>query len=113
MRSEPSPGIELCLEGFAALAGRRGKPERAAQLLRAAAAPRASIDDRTDPADSIQRDHALTAVRAALGEAAFAAAWADGRSMAMEQAIAHADRPRSRTTEVQIFARTVANRPPA
>ena len=42
-----------------------------------------------------ERDTAET--RAALGEAAFAAAWAEGRAMTLEQAVAYAlDEPRPR-----------------
>ena len=42
------------------------------------------------PADRADHDRDVAAVRAALGEAAFAAAWAEGRAMTMEQAIAEA-----------------------
>ena len=42
------------------------------------------------PADRADHDRDVATVRAALGEAAFAAAWAQGRAMTMEQAIAEA-----------------------
>jgi hypothetical protein len=35
-------------------------------------------------------EQSMTDVRASLGDAAFAAAWAEGRAMSMEQAVAYA-----------------------
>jgi hypothetical protein len=39
------------------------------------------------PADRAEHDRSVTAVRAALGQEAFAAAWAAGRAMTLEDAI--------------------------
>ena len=72
-----------CLVGFAGLCAVRGRLERAARLLAAAGALSAYLP-------VLGPDHAreIAEVRAAMGEAAFAAAWADGEAMTLEQAIA-------------------------
>jgi predicted ATPase len=82
--------IAAALEGLAWVASRRGRPERAAQLFGAAA-------KLCDPAwfllASMHRETRKTeldAVRSALGEAAFVAAWAEGQALPLEQAIAEA-----------------------
>jgi tetratricopeptide (TPR) repeat protein len=80
-----SPG--LALDGLAKLAAARGQAERATRLFAAAEAVREAIGlptshEHADP----ERD--LTSLRAALGERAFAAAWAEGRALAWEQAAA-------------------------
>ena len=48
------------------------------------------LNDRIDPADYIEYDRAMTTVRAALGEEAFAVARREGRALSLEQAIAYA-----------------------
>ena len=48
------------------------------------------LNDRIDPADYIEYDRALTAVRTALGEAASVAACGEGRALSLEEAIAYA-----------------------
>jgi tetratricopeptide (TPR) repeat protein len=87
-----SVGIAYCLEAFAALA-RDADPEgtrRAARLWGGAEALRAQIGAPLTPGgrEGLERDK--EAVRAALGEEAFAAAWAEGRALTPEQAIADA-----------------------
>ena len=42
------------------------------------------------PTERAERANILTAVRAALGEEAFAAAWAAGQAMTVEEAMAYA-----------------------
>jgi hypothetical protein len=42
------------------------------------------------PADRTEHDGCVAALRAALGAEAFATAWAEGRAMSPEQAVAHA-----------------------
>ena len=42
------------------------------------------------PADRADHDRDLATVRAALGEAVFAAAWAEGQALTLEQVIAEA-----------------------
>jgi hypothetical protein len=45
---------------------------------------------RLDPIDRIEYDRNLAAVRAELDAATFAAAWAAGRALTMEQAVTYA-----------------------
>ena len=68
-------------------------PERAARLWGAAEALRQSIAARTAPAARATRERLMAAAREQLGEAAFAAAWAEGQEMTMEQALAEARAP--------------------
>jgi len=81
-----------CLSGFAAVLGMIGKPEQAARLFGAVEALLEGIGmrGRKDPSDQKEFDHYVAAVRAHLDEAAFANAWAEGRAMTLEQAIAYA-----------------------
>jgi hypothetical protein len=68
----------------------QGQPERAAQLFGAAAALREAIGESLPPAEQARNDQAGAALRVALGDAVFAAAWEAGRTMPLEQAIAEA-----------------------
>jgi predicted ATPase/class 3 adenylate cyclase len=86
-------GIGCCLDALAGVAEAQGQPERAARLFGAAQALRIGshwtqwswpIGARVD----YERD--MVAVRTQLDEATFASAWAEGRAMSLEQAIAEA-----------------------
>ena len=70
-------------------AGQR-QPERAARLFGAAEGLREVMGAPLPPADRAGRDRSVAAVRSALGEEAFAAAWAEGRAMSLEAAVAFA-----------------------
>jgi predicted ATPase/class 3 adenylate cyclase len=83
-------GIAECLQGLAGVAEADGQPERAARLFGAAAALREAIGAPMAPADRAAYDRHVATVRAALGEAAFAAAWAAGQAMTLDRAIAAA-----------------------
>ena len=83
-------GIAESLEALATLAVAEGRPERAARLRGTAEALREAIHTPLPPNEREQYDRDLAAVREALGEAAFAAAWAEGRRMSMEQVIEYA-----------------------
>jgi non-specific serine/threonine protein kinase len=83
-------GITECLEGLAAVEAGTSRPARAARLLGAAAAQRAAIGAPLPPVERPGHDATVSAVRAALGEATFAAAWAEGQAMPLEQAVAEA-----------------------
>lgn len=84
------PGITYCLRGFADLAAGRGQPERAAKLFGAYACVCEVIAFTLAPNEQPTYDRMIASVRAALGDAAFATAWAEGRTMPLEQAIAYA-----------------------
>src|SRR5262249_19378057 len=71
-------GIAMCLEGLAELQA-EGKEERqAARLFGAAHALRNQIGAGWNPYERLTHEAALAELRASLGEAAFAAAWAEG-----------------------------------
>ncbi len=78
------------LEAFATLAARELQEERSARLWGAAAALRETFGSPLSPAKHEKQEREMTAVRETLGEDAFAAAWAQGRAMTMEQAIEYA-----------------------
>jgi predicted ATPase/transcriptional regulator with XRE-family HTH domain len=75
------------LEGIAVVATRRGLPGHAAVLFGVAAALRAASDAPIPPADLAINDQALHSVRSELDTDVFAAAWASGRNLPLEQAV--------------------------
>jgi len=81
--------IAQSLVGFAALAARQQRPERAVRLYGAAVALCAASDL---PMPGVRADYErdLAAARAQLDAASLAAAWAAGQAMGLEQAIAYA-----------------------
>jgi predicted ATPase/DNA-binding SARP family transcriptional activator len=80
----------LCLIGMARLALARGRPARAARLLGAAEALRAASSAPRWPNERADFDRPVSAARAQLAEAEFAAAWAEGQGMPVEAVIAEA-----------------------
>jgi hypothetical protein len=62
-------------------------PEQAARLLGAAEALRVATHVPVPPVDQTDYERTVAAARAHLDEATFAAAWAEGRAMTLEQAI--------------------------
>jgi tetratricopeptide (TPR) repeat protein len=83
-------GIAACLEGLAAVAGGQGDPERAGRLLGAAAALRERRRIPVPPVERADLDGVIAGGRAALGETAFAAAWAAGQAMPLDEVITEA-----------------------
>jgi predicted ATPase/transcriptional regulator with XRE-family HTH domain len=81
---------EAMLEIMAWAACERGQPERAAVVLGAASAMRESRGAGRDVLDRSNFDETLAAVRAAAGDERFAAAWARGQSLSLNDAIAEA-----------------------
>ena len=83
---DSKPEIPFPLEALALVAADQGQFRRAAQLWGSASAMRDSIHAVLPPSYAL--DHAPHAkkVWAALGEEAFAAAWAEGRAMTLDQA---------------------------
>ncbi|MBC7228133.1 MAG: tetratricopeptide repeat protein [Thermoflexales bacterium] len=86
-------GVFYLLEAFGHLALAEGEPERAAYLLGAAERLGESIGTALAPAEQSEHESNLAAARAALGDAAFAAAWAAGQAMTLEETIACALEP--------------------
>ncbi len=82
-------GIAFCLEGLAASVD-PAMAELAARLWGAAEALRDTIGAPLPLAERTQFEPFVTATRAHLGEARFAAAWMEGRAMTPDQAIGYA-----------------------
>ena len=80
--------LPICLEGLADVVGVQGEPAWAAQLWGAAEALREGMGVPISPVYRASYERAVTAARTELGEQAFAAAWAEGRTMTPEQALA-------------------------
>jgi non-specific serine/threonine protein kinase len=90
------PDIAIATESLAMLAFRRADPIRAVRLLSAATRLRDTIRTQPAPADRADLERVLAAVRVQVGSGKFDAAWAEGRAMTLEQAIAYAlDEPPS------------------
>ena len=88
-RSSETKNIIGCLEGLAsAVAG--SQPGLAVRLWAAADSSRRAMGLPLEPARQTQRAKHLAAVRAALEETAFAAAWVDGQALSLEQAVTDA-----------------------
>jgi predicted ATPase len=79
-----------CLEGVAWARAAQGHDEPAARLLSAADPALSAIGTSVPPTDRMTLEREVAAVRSRLGEAAFAAAWAAGQAMTLEQAVADA-----------------------
>jgi predicted ATPase/DNA-binding SARP family transcriptional activator/Tfp pilus assembly protein PilF len=91
-------GIAYCLAGLAGVAGTEGQPMRAAQLLGAVQSLLDAVSGALEPIDRLEYDRNVAGARAKLGEAAFAAAWAEGRAVPLEQVIAVALRVAAEVT---------------
>lgn len=83
-------GMVACLEGVARVACAQGRRERAARLGGAAEGLRAALLAPLVPADRVRYGCMVESVRAALGDEAFAMAWAAGRAGTLDQALAEA-----------------------
>lgn len=79
-----------CLAGLAAVAAVKGKPAASARLFGAVEHATEVLGAVLNASDPMDYAHNLTAARAQLDEAAWEAAWAEGRVMSFEQAIAYA-----------------------
>jgi tetratricopeptide (TPR) repeat protein len=84
----PNPVVVAgCLEGLAGVARAKGCPERAAKLLGAASGLREASGAVILPYRRAEHEHLLESVKADLGDAWFAAAWAEGQAMSPEEAV--------------------------
>ena len=75
----------LGLEGLAAVVVAQGAAELAARLLARASALRTEMGTPIRPVDHVGVDRTLAIARSALGDAAFAAVWAEAQTQALEQ----------------------------
>jgi tetratricopeptide (TPR) repeat protein len=78
------------LAGLANVARAEGRAERAARLLGAVDTLIEAMFPPVRPWERVENERAVAWVRAAMGEELFAAVWAEGRAMPLEQAIAYA-----------------------
>jgi predicted ATPase/class 3 adenylate cyclase/DNA-binding CsgD family transcriptional regulator len=83
-------GVAFALEGLASLAVMQRQPEQAVRLFGWADAMREAIGDRRPPVEQADVDRDMITIHSQLDETAFSAAYAEGRAMTMEQAIAYA-----------------------
>jgi predicted ATPase/transcriptional regulator with XRE-family HTH domain len=81
-------GISVCLAGSAGAMECMGQGVRAARLFGAAEGLRARIGALGQPIERATHEESVASVRAQLDQQTFAAAWAAGRALSMEQAIA-------------------------
>jgi predicted ATPase/DNA-binding SARP family transcriptional activator len=92
LRQEAQDTISLiaALEDFAELAAAEGQWARVTRLLGAALARREAAGKPVLPCDRAAWDRWITDARGALTEAAFAAAWAEGQALTLEEAAGYA-----------------------
>jgi predicted ATPase/class 3 adenylate cyclase len=84
-------GLPTWFDALARIAAAEGAPERAARLFGAAEALRDAMGMlRSAPVDRADYERDVAAARAQLDETAFSAAWAEGRAMTPDQAVADA-----------------------
>jgi hypothetical protein len=82
--------LVVSLAGLARVAGMQGQPERAARLFGAVEALAELLQAPLSAGHQIEIDRNMALTRAQVDEATFAAAWAEGRALSLEQAIADA-----------------------
>ena len=87
-------GVADLLESLAALVRELQNEEQAVRLLGAADGIRVAVGCARFPVRQPAYDAELSALRDALGEEAFAAAWSAGVSLSLEDAVAYAERGR-------------------
>ncbi|HET7091364.1 MAG TPA: BTAD domain-containing putative transcriptional regulator [Anaerolineae bacterium] len=83
-------GIAACLGALAGVALKQDHQIRAARLLGAAESLLNAVAGKLFPTDQADYDRAATALRSQMTEQTFAAAWAEGGAMTLEQAIDYA-----------------------
>jgi hypothetical protein len=107
--------VAYCLEGLAALAASEGSLARGARLWGAAEALREKIEVTAyiyAPDRSVHQGQ-VSAARARLDEAAWQAAWAEGRAMSPEQATGYALSKEEEERDLSTTLITVAEQQPA
>jgi tetratricopeptide (TPR) repeat protein len=81
-------GIATCLDGLANVVLVEGEPAWAARLWGATETLGETMNHFLPPVERVPYEQAVAAARAQLGEKDFASAWAEGRAMTPEQALA-------------------------
>nr|CAA9217654.1 Transcriptional regulator, AfsR family [uncultured Armatimonadetes bacterium] len=79
--------VPYALEGLGCVAAAQEQPERAARLVGAAESVREALGVLDPPSEQARRAPFVARARACLGEDVFAAAWAAGRALTVEQAV--------------------------
>jgi ATP/maltotriose-dependent transcriptional regulator MalT len=100
--------LAACLEGLATLSAGQGTPRQAARLWGAAEVLREVMGTPLHPVDRAAYEQVRAQARAMLGEAAFRAAWAEGRMMTPEQALAVQEQE---ILPIALFARAATSSP--
>lgn len=85
--------IVACLDGLAGVAGEQGDPLRAARIWGAAEALRDASGASISPAWQASYEAKVAAARAEADDTAWTAAWAEGRSMTLREAVEYALSP--------------------
>jgi hypothetical protein len=83
-------GVTECLAGFALLAATHGQLGAAARLFGAVAGLRQAIGALAWPAGTTEYERNAALVREQLDAPTFAAAWAEGQMMTLDEAVAYA-----------------------
>jgi non-specific serine/threonine protein kinase len=89
-RTDERRGVAECLVGLAGVAAVEGRAETAARLFGAGEAALQARGTHLSPSNRADYERNVAAARVQMGEEAFAAAWAKGQAMSLEQAIAFA-----------------------
>jgi predicted ATPase len=90
---EDKGGVPFVLEAFGYLALAEKQPQQAAQLLGAAEALREITGSLLPPISRADHERDVAEIRARLSIEAFAAAWAEGRAMTLDQAVTYVLQP--------------------
>ena len=78
------------LEGFAKAIGRTGEPQRAIRILAAVQAARDWMEINRPPIDQPDYKQSLDTFKLVMGEENFRAAWKEGTTMTIDQAMVYA-----------------------
>ncbi len=89
--------IAVCLEGMASILATQGEPLRAARLWGAAEALRDTMGAPIWPVERAAYERTVAAARSLIGRKVFVAAWAEGRTIPLEDVLA--DRKNTRTPQ--------------
>jgi predicted ATPase/DNA-binding CsgD family transcriptional regulator len=89
-----------CLKSLGAVAAAVGRAEQGARLFGAAEALRERFSHVLSPIERQRLDHAVAPARAQLSEAVFAAAWAAGRTLPLNDAVAEAEAVAASVAEI-------------